>query len=89
MIHQQPPPKPPLLPQHMICHLTLDIPVTETGSDAAGKTCGAGAEPRGSPASRPAFLPVSASYYVGTGKLVPIPDPGFCPDTKGVKYHGR
>ena len=25
MIHQQPPPK-PLLPQHMICHLTQDFP---------------------------------------------------------------
>ena len=35
MIHQQPPPKPPLLPQHMICHLTFDIPVTETGLGAA------------------------------------------------------
>ena len=35
MIHQQPPPKPPLLPQHMFCHLTFDVPVTETGSDAA------------------------------------------------------
>ena len=35
MIHQQPPPKPPLLPQHMICHLTNIFPVTETGSDAA------------------------------------------------------
>ena len=34
MIHQQPPPK-PLLPQHMICHLTMIFPVTETGSDAA------------------------------------------------------
>ena len=32
---------------------------------------GAGAEPRGLPAPRPAFLPVSASYYVGAGKLVP------------------
>ena len=35
MIHQQPPPKPPLLPQHMICHLTKIFPVSETGSDAA------------------------------------------------------
>ena len=35
IIHQQPPPKPPLLPQHMICHLTKIFPVTETGSDAA------------------------------------------------------
>ena len=34
MIHQQPPPK-PLLPQHMICHLTKIFPVTETGSSAA------------------------------------------------------
>ena len=34
MIHQQPPPK-PLLPQHMICHLTKIFPVTETGPDAA------------------------------------------------------
>ena len=65
MIHQQPPPKPPLLPQHMICHLTFDVPVTETGSDAAG---GKTAAPEPSPvASGPAagFLSVSVLYYVG------------------------
>ena len=45
MIHQQPPPKPPLLPQHMICHLTYNVPVTETGSDAA-LFGGTGAVPR-------------------------------------------
>lgn len=44
MIHQQPPPKPPLLPQHMFCHLTFDVPVTETGPDAAPG--GAGGDPR-------------------------------------------
>ena len=43
MIHQQPPPK-PLLPQHMICHLTKIFPVTETGPDAARG--GAGGVPR-------------------------------------------
>ena len=35
MIHQQPPPKPPLLPQHMICHLTNILPATRAG-------CGSG-----------------------------------------------
>ena len=60
MIHQQPPPKPPLLPQHMICHLTKDFP---GHGDRLGRRVrrGAGAGPR---------VPVSGSYYAAGGKCV-------------------
>ena len=57
MIHQQPPPK-PLVPQHMICHLTKNFP---GHGDRLGRRArrGAGAEPR---------APVSGSYYAGDWK---------------------
>ena len=57
MIHQQPPPK-PLLPQHMICHLTKDFPGHGDRPRRRVRR-GAGGEPR---------APVSGSYYAEGGK---------------------
>lgn len=67
MIHQQPPPKPPLLPQHMIFTSLKICPVTETGSDA-------GVFRRRSRAPYPGgavpAAPVSGSYYAVRGEAV-------------------
>ncbi len=75
MIHQQPPPKPPLLPEHMILSPHKDIP---GHGDRLGRRtrCGAGAEPR---------VPFSGSYYAVGGKWVtgPLSPTGFRPRCVG------
>ena len=67
----------------MICHLTFNVPVTETGPDAARGGAGAvprspfvpvtGTGPDAAALAAPGLgsVPVSALYYVGTEKWVP------------------